>query len=123
MLCDPGRHVDDHGTVAQLFDPDRRFWCVQHKGQIRHGFQSQCLRLDQVGVIRHAQINHETTFVIAGVIHDAAFEDGRIGYPDVIAIKAQQDCGPAGQPDDFADIALNLDGIVGSKGLPDRQHD
>ena len=41
----------------------------------------------------------------------------------MVAVKAEQDGCPRGEANDFANIALDLDSVVGVKRLADRQHD
>jgi hypothetical protein len=65
----------------------------------------------------------EASLVVAAVVDDLGLEDGRVGQADVIAVQAQQDRGAAGQADDVAKFALDLDEVLGAERLADRQHD
>ena len=79
--------------------------------------------MGQISLRRDGELKCETPLCVAGEIDDAAFENGRVGYANVIPVKAQQNRRSRGQADDLASVASDLDRIIGAKGLADRKHD
>lgn len=123
MLLNPTRAGDRNCAVANLIDPNRRRRCSQNEWQLLQLFQSDPLRIDKISLRCKAQREFEAALIIARKVYDAAFEDGRIGNANVVAIKAQQDRRARGQTNDFACVATDFDCVIRAKRLTDGEHD
>ena len=123
MLVDLCSDKKPDSAIAKVLNNDICCGAFQNKRKgiqsVKRKFQRGC----QISAVCHTQRQAKASFIIACEINNPAFKHCRIGYANVVSVKAQQNSGAAGQANDFARIATDFDCIIWPEWLANRQHD